>query len=105
MFRRNLDMSRYITIQEYITYLEQLEKIPSTQPSFDEWKGKFRVVDGQVILLRAEEVDRQGKSPLEYLYEHWHITPDYRVMAIQECMLRGMTNVAHREQIQLANNT
>ena len=55
------------------------------------------MVDGQVILLRAEEVDRQGKSPLEYLYEHWHITPDYRVVSIQECMLRGMTNVAHRE--------
>ena len=53
LLKRSLDMSRYLTIQEFIQYKEELEKIPSEQPRFDIWTGKFRVVDGQVILLRS----------------------------------------------------
>lgn len=53
LLKRSLDMSRYLTIQEFIQYKEELEKIPSEQPRFDTWTGKFRVVDGQVILLRS----------------------------------------------------
>ena len=105
LFKKSLDMSKYLTIQEFLAYKEQLEKIPSEQPAFGNWTGKYRVVDGQVILLKADQVDKESQSPLQYLRDHWHIPADFRVIAIQDCMLRGMTQITHKEQNQLSTNT
>ena len=53
-----------------------------------------------MILLRAADVDRESSSPLEYLRRYWYITPEYRVLTLQDCMLRGMTEIKndHKEQ-------
>lgn len=65
----------------------------------------LRVEDGQVILMKKSEVDaaRGGKSPLDYLMEYWHISADYQVEQIHDCMLRGTTELRHETTMKESN--
>lgn len=53
---------------------------------------KFRVVDGQVILIEADGVP-EGTSPEQYVRVKWDITSEYQLLPIPNCMLRGMLDV------------
>lgn len=74
-----------------------------------EWSGMFKPVDGQVILLRMDDVDeynqnvdeynqnadeahqKSRKTPIEYLKWYWDIPSDFSVEQLNGCMLRGVT--------------
>lgn len=65
----------------------------------------FTPVDGQVILIRAKEVDaKTGTTPMAYLRSKWNITSEYTVTQLQDCMLRGVVNVQDGT-IKCASNT
>ena len=60
-FKRNLDLSRYLTKTQYDTYIKMLgrEKSECTtrwDSMSKRWSGKFKVVDGQVIFLHAATI-------------------------------------------------
>lgn len=52
-------------------------------------KPKFRVVDGQVILIEASSIPK-GKSPEQHVRDNWNITSEYQLLPIPNCMLRGV---------------
>ena len=102
LFKKFLDMSSYLTMPEYGTYqgqledkfrlMEDLEKsLPNmdTNPTIANHKPKFRVVHGQVILIEADSIP-SGKTPEDYVREKWDIPPNYRLLLIPDCALRGM---------------
>lgn len=55
-------------------------------------KPKFRVVDGQVILMEAGSIP-EGESPEQHVRDKWDITSEYQLLPIPNCMLRGMLDV------------
>lgn len=81
-------------------YWKLLDNLP--EPS-----GKFRVVDGQVILLDKDTLDEYNKrkgtsiSALDYISEYWDITSEYQVNEIRNCMLCGVTVPADDEKTEL----
>ena len=102
LFKKFLDMSKYLTVAEYGTYKGQLEdkfkllddlekSLPNvnTNPTIANYKPKFRAVHGQVILLEADSIP-SGKTPDDYVREKWDIPSGYRLLPIPDCMLRGM---------------
>lgn len=102
LFKKFLDMSKYLTVPEYGTYKGQLEdkfkllddlekSLPNvnTNPTIANYKPRFRVVHGQVILLEADSIP-SGKTPDDYVREKWDIPSGYRLLPIPDCMLRGM---------------
>ena len=64
----------------------------------------FTPVDGQVILIKADDMPTTVSSPVEYLRKHWNITSDYTITQIQDCMLRGVVDI-HDGTIHCASNT
>lgn len=100
LFSKNLGyMSEYMTKGQLNAYKDIIGgKLNIQQQLFDELEdekriNKFKVVDGQVILLEAESTDSalNGKTLLEYLHEYWDIPSEYTVEQWQDCMLRGVT--------------
>ena len=102
LFKKFLDMSKYLTMPEYGTYKSQLEdkfrlmedlekSLPNmdTNPTIANHKPKFRVVHGQVILIEADSIP-SGKTPEDYVREKWDIPTNYRLLLIPDCALRGM---------------
>lgn len=69
--------------------------------------GKFRVVDGQVILLDKDTLDEYNKrngtsiSALDYITQFWDITSEYQVNEIRNCMLCGVTVPVEDEKTEL----
>lgn len=110
LFKKHLGiMGRYLTINQYNTYVDILEtnlklygdlfgKLEDQTP-----EGKYRVVDGQVILIDVSQMDEYNKwrtrqqkpqlTPLEYLNDRWNITTDFWVEQVKDCSFRGMTEV------------
>ena len=105
LFTKYLDMSKYLTKNQYEVYRGMLKdrkdaivSLKSTLENsiFDpggetmvNYKPKLRVVDGQVILVEATRIP-SDKSPREYVEEQWDITSDYQLLPIPNCMLRGI---------------
>lgn len=58
---------------------------------------KFRVVDGQVILIEASSIPK-GKSPEQHVRDNWNITSEYQLLPIPNCMLRGMLDVKYGDK-------
>lgn len=54
--------------------------------------NKLKVVPGQIILIRKNEVD-STQDLYEYIREHWNIPSGYNIVRIQDCMLRGVTEI------------
>ena len=100
LFKKYLDMTKYLTINQYDAYKGMLEDrynslsaLFRTLPTpIANYQPKFRVVDGQVILLEASSIP-DGKSPQECIYERWDITSEYQILPIPDCMLRGILDV------------
>lgn len=52
-----------------------------------QWQGRFKPVDGQVILIRMQDLDDYNshvgedrkKTPIEYLKWYWDIPTDFTV--------------------------
>ena len=120
LFKKHLGtMSDWLTISQYVAQrgvlderlsrlLQELRQVPETQNS------RFKPVDGQVVLLHKEETDkataeicaREGLpslSPLEYLKRHWDIPRGFAVEQIQDCMLRGVTEVGSASVLRPGN--
>lgn len=57
--------------------------------SANEVKPRFRVVDGQVILIEASKVPSDTTIE-DYIRSKWDITSEYQLLPIPNCMLRGM---------------
>lgn len=106
LFKKHLDMSRYLTLNQYEAYkrilsnkLKTLSDMKSTlesnilnPPNYDkfaEFNSKLRVVKGQVILLKASEIP-ENMSPTEYVKLYWDINAQYKLSPIPDCMLRGI---------------
>ena len=57
-----------------------------------EWSRKLKVVPGQVILIKKsrvpDDIDLQ-----EYIRRYWNIPSNYQLVRIQDCMLRGVTEI------------
>lgn len=56
-------------------------------------RGKFRVVDGQIILLDAAEFERAASAmtPMEYVKSKWDVPANYALTQISDCTFRGVT--------------
>ena len=102
LFKKHFDMPRYLTINQYKAYKDLLEEQYTVWKNlFDKIKkqstDKFRVEDGQVILIDCAELDNYNSrrstrmTPIEYLREHWDVPSDYTITQLSNCMLRGMT--------------
>ena len=100
LFTKYLDMSKYLTKNQYDAYTkilngryDALNALMNTLPSpISSHNPPLRVVDGQVIILEAENIP-SGKSPQEYIYDNWDITSEYQILPIPDCMLRGILDV------------
>lgn len=120
LFKRHLDiMSQYLTKTQYQTYKGIIdEKLQLQLDLWDalkaqEWSGKFTAVDGQIILINVDEFNKLNKArmesdppktaftPMQYIRECWHITSEYSITQLKDCMLRGITQVDSqtREQV------
>ena len=106
MFSKHLDiMSQYLPKSQFDNYKFQLDNLLSSyqnvfnQLNVDPSQRKFRIVDGQVILLAKDEFDaafadvEDRPSPEDWVRRHWNVTADYWLERVQGCMLRGMTLV------------
>lgn len=110
LFKKHLPiMDQYLTVLEYDKDVESLtnafEALKNEFEFLDkqDWSGKFRIVDGQVILVKRELVP-SNISPSDYVRQHWHITDDYQLVPIINGMLRGMVEVSDRFNIQDQGN-
>ena len=94
MFSKYLDMSKYLTNNQYEIYKVMLNdkyaKLDSVE-TVD--KPKFRVANGQVILIEADHVPSRFTTPQDYVQSVWDITDDYQLLPIPNCMLRGMLDL------------
>lgn len=103
LFKSKLDLKTYLTESKFTDLCEEMEnQLSKCNDRFQELmkiepSNKFRVVDGQVILLDKDTLDRYNKenetslSPLQYLKIHWNITNEHQVNEIGNCMLKGVT--------------
>lgn len=110
LFKKHLlIMNDYLTNLDYDKYVETLNtSFDELKKEFDflskqEWCGKFRVVDGQVILIKANQVPL-NISPIDYVRQYWDITQEYQVIQIMNGMLRGVVEVHNRDNIQHQEN-
>ena len=97
LFRKHLDMSRYLTYNQFGIYsgmlndkYNELNAIGAAFSGYSTHKPRFRVVDGQVILVEVDALNSQNLSPEEYVRSKWDITSEYQLLPIPNCMLRGM---------------
>lgn len=108
LFSKFLDMSKYLTTNQYATYKDVLEdkfgRLKQMNDIGQDAISKLRVVDGQVILVEVDSIP-QGMSPEQHIKEHWNITNEYQLVPIQNCMLRG--NLGKNESLveKKPNNT
>ena len=105
LFTKYLDMSKYLTKNQYEVYkgmledkINALEALKSTledlifDPGGDtmvNYKPRLRLVEGQVILVEASRIP-EDTTPREYVERYWDVTSDYQLLPIPDCMLRGM---------------
>ena len=102
LYKKCLDMGRYLAKVKYETYtsilegkLESLKDLKSQLPETRTSK-KLKVVDGQVILVdkaRFDEFNNIGttrQTILEYLNTYWDIPASFTVTQVTNCMLRGV---------------
>ena len=103
LFKKYLDMSKYLTYNQFKAYSEMLQEkykelnaMKRDLPSVGNYKPLFRVVDGQVILIDVISLNEYNAtqhtnlSPEDYVRTKWDITSEYKLVAIPDCMLRGM---------------
>lgn len=105
LFKKYLDMSRYLTKNQYGIYKGMLEDrfnalndLTNALPNPKTHPIKLRVANGQVILLEARSIPPK-KSPLQLIYDNWDITSEYQVLPIPDCMLRGMLELAESAEL------
>lgn len=81
-------------LEEQYGYLEQMKDALNISGI----KPKFRVVDGQVILVEVDALKSQSLSPEDYVRQKWNITSEYQLLPIPNCMLRGMLDAKDGDQ-------
>lgn len=110
LFKNHLDiMDNYLTknqiVQQQKILNNRLNALRTAFTSVDADDGsgrKLKVVDGQIILLRADQIPNE-EVLVEYLKKYWDITPDYSITQLHDCMLRGVTEVRSTEVLKPGN--
>ena len=106
LFKKHLKiMSRYMTVSQYKLYIDMLRsKVEQLLVEWEKvrgktWTGMLRPVDGQVILIDVQEFEKWNDAqetkvtPVEYLRMKWDIGAEFQVQQIENCMLRGVSEV------------
>lgn len=98
LFKKYLDMSRYLTKNQYEIYKGLLEDEYKQLSDMSAITGnpKLRAVDGQVILVEVANLP-SGKSPIQWVQDNWEIPPGFQLHQIPNCMLRGMLESGNRD--------
>lgn len=91
LFRKYLNMDKYLTVQEYEANKRQLESVKNDldMPNTESANPKLRAVEGQVILLNAANIP-EDVSPIDHALAYWDISSEYQLMPIPDSMLRGV---------------
>jgi hypothetical protein len=97
LFKKHLGtLDKYLTNSQYGLYKSMLDEtmneigLPSDLPDVNTWRGKFKAVDGQIIVLYKNDIP-SNMAPVDYLKAHWDIPLDATIIQWKNCMLRGIT--------------
>lgn len=98
LFKKYLDMSRYLTKNQYEVYkglledeYNRLDALYNTIPK----DPKLRAVHGQVILVETGNLPN-GYSPVQWIQENWEIPLGFQLRQIPNCMLRGVLDATEK---------
>ena len=106
LFKKYLDMSKYLTKNQYGAYKDkleircsELEALKNSLPNpISRHTPLLRVVNGQVILVEASCIDSET-TPQDYVRKKWDVTSEYKLLPIPDCMLRGVLDALANDKL------
>ena len=97
LFKKHLGiLDRYLTVSQFGIYKSMIGESRNSLDSLwnqvknQEWSGKFKASDGQIIVLYKDDIP-SDMAPVDYLRAHWDIPLDATINQWKNCMFRGIT--------------
>lgn len=98
LFRRYLDMDKYLTVSEYTIKKDELEKMRGELRVPSLATPKLRVVEGQVLLIKSDQVP-SNTSPMDYALGQWYVPSEFQLTPIPDGMLRGVLLISSNDPL------